>query len=448
MTGEPRGRAGGITIRLHRAVASGPLRVKSFALLAAGQFMSNIGDMCYAIALPWLILSGHGSATQLGIVLGCYGLTRAVAIPVGGSLADRYHPRSVMIVTDVTRFCVTGALGALAVTGHPSLPILVVFSLIHGGCGGAFLPASQAILPDLVPEDQLLSANSVYSAFTQTGSLLGPAVGGIVVALAGSGSALLVDAVTFAVSASTLLAIHRAAGAKTTQDDGQVQGAAGQGEAESTGPSFATVLRQGKLLHAFIAAAFLLNLFFAGTTEVALPSLAHENFGAGGYGALLCGLAVGALGGAFAARIPWSADRPTLRMAAFTIVMGLALALVPFAGGVVGAVICMALVGAADSASGIQIMSMLQVWSPRQVLSRVMSTIMFGVMGLFPLSVVISGVLVRHLGPRDFFPVAGAVTLLAIVVALANPAFRRYRKGERFAMPAPAEPALQTSADG
>jgi len=59
--------------RLATAWRSGPLGVPAFRLLTAGQFTSTMGDFCYAVALPWLVLSNHGSAAQLGVVLACYG---------------------------------------------------------------------------------------------------------------------------------------------------------------------------------------------------------------------------------------------------------------------------------------------------------------------------------------------------------------------------------------
>jgi MFS family permease len=92
---------------------------------------------CFAVALRWLILSSHGGAAELGLVVGCYGLTRAIGIPAGGYLADHGDPRRVMILTNATRFGLTGALGALAVVGHPAVYILVPFALLHGACGGA-----------------------------------------------------------------------------------------------------------------------------------------------------------------------------------------------------------------------------------------------------------------------------------------------------------------------
>jgi hypothetical protein len=61
--------------------------VQSFRLLAGGQFTSTIGDYCYAVALPWLVLSSHGGTILLGTVLACYGVPRTVLIPVGGAAA-------------------------------------------------------------------------------------------------------------------------------------------------------------------------------------------------------------------------------------------------------------------------------------------------------------------------------------------------------------------------
>jgi MFS family permease len=89
--------------RIAAAWRSGPLSVPTFRLLTAGQFTSTIGDYCYAVALPWLILSNHGDAGQLGIVLACYGIPRAALTVPGGSLADRFGPRRVMLASDAAR---------------------------------------------------------------------------------------------------------------------------------------------------------------------------------------------------------------------------------------------------------------------------------------------------------------------------------------------------------
>lgn len=336
-----------------------------------------------------------------------------------------------MALVDVLRLLVAALLGTAALMGHTPLLVLAPAAFLHGFGGGAFLPAARTVMPRLLPEHELVAANSLYSAMTQVGSLIGPAIGGAAVVLAGSGVAVLVDAATFGISAATLLAIRtpRVGEASAVREDGS------RAETDLGGPTFATVLRHGKLLHAFLTAAFLLNLSFAGTIQVALPTLAHQEFSAQGYGAMLFGLAAGGLAGALVGRLRWGSRRPTMQVSVITIAMGAALALAPWAGGFIGAAICMAMVGAGDAASGIIIVSMIQVWAPPRVLGRVMSVIMFGVMGLFPVSVAITGYLIDAAGVRAFFPIAGAVSVLAIVVAIMNPAFRQFRAGDRFVAP-------------
>src|ERR1700744_6523290 len=100
--------------RLTAAWRTGPLAVRSFRLLAGGQFASTIGDYCYAVALPWLVLSNHGSTLLLGGVLAGCGIPRTVLIPVGGMLADKFGPRTLMLFADVVRCVMVAVLTFLA----------------------------------------------------------------------------------------------------------------------------------------------------------------------------------------------------------------------------------------------------------------------------------------------------------------------------------------------
>src|ERR1700685_3162368 len=103
-----------MTGRIAAAWRSGPLAVRSFRLLAGGQLTSTIGDYCYAVALPWLVLSNHGTTVLLGAVLACYGIPRTVLIPVGGILADKVGPRTLMLFADVLRCVLVVLLTFLA----------------------------------------------------------------------------------------------------------------------------------------------------------------------------------------------------------------------------------------------------------------------------------------------------------------------------------------------
>ena len=112
---------GGERAKTLSRLASGPLGVRSFRLLCGGQFASTIGDFCYAVALPWLVLSAHGGAILLGTVLACYGVPRTVLIPAGGVLADKLGPRTVMLAADAGRCVLVAGLALLAARHAASL---------------------------------------------------------------------------------------------------------------------------------------------------------------------------------------------------------------------------------------------------------------------------------------------------------------------------------------
>lgn len=88
-----------LVLKARGTFSSGPLAHRSFRLLTAGQTTSAIGDFCYAVALPWMVLSAHGGVALLGLILACYGIPRTALIPVGGILVDRFSGRVVMLLS-------------------------------------------------------------------------------------------------------------------------------------------------------------------------------------------------------------------------------------------------------------------------------------------------------------------------------------------------------------
>ncbi len=115
------------------------LRSRPFRLLAGGQFVSNIGDGLYAVALPWYVLSHHGGAVLLGTVLAAYGIPRTCLIMVGGHLSDRVSPWTVMMGADLGRLVLAGGLAALAASRQPELLALAPIAFGLGAGEGLFL---------------------------------------------------------------------------------------------------------------------------------------------------------------------------------------------------------------------------------------------------------------------------------------------------------------------
>ena len=310
---------------------SGPLAVRSFRLLCGGQFASTIGDYCYAVALPWLVLSAHGGAILLGIVLACYGVPRTVLIPVGGVLADKAGPRTVMLAADAARCVLVAGLAVLAARQIVSLAALGPIAALIGAGEGLFIPASFAIMPSLLNEDRLAAGNALSTAAVQAGSLLGPALGGaLVAATRSSTAAFAVDAASFGVSALTLLLIPR------RPADGSVAAeAATEAEAEpgGAGGGVLALLRRSRELQVILVVVIAANLASGGMGDVALPALAHASFGAAGYGALLACFAVGGIAGTLGAARTGNLRAPAMFASAVFLVEAAAIALIPFLGG-------------------------------------------------------------------------------------------------------------------
>src|SRR5258707_6195091 len=160
-----------------------PLSVRNFRLLWIGEGISLLGDQFYLIALPWLVLQLTGSALALGTILALASIPRAVFMLVGGGFVDRYSPRSVMFASNFARLVLVGLLSALVLTNNIGLEILYVFALAFGLADAFYYPAQTAIVPQLLPQEQLQAGNSFVQGTAQLSLLLGPLLAGALIAL-------------------------------------------------------------------------------------------------------------------------------------------------------------------------------------------------------------------------------------------------------------------------
>jgi hypothetical protein len=427
------------------------LAVRSFRLLAGGQLASTIGDYCYAVALPWLVLSNHGSTILLGTVLACYGVPRTVLIPVGGILSDKLGPRTLMLFADVLRCLLVGVLTFLAARHTASLITLGPTAALIGGGEGLFLPASYTIMPSLLDDARLAAGNALSSTAVQIGSLIGPAIGGALVAATGTSTAAFgIDAVSFAVSAVTLALIPRhaaagsmaassaeAAGSPATGPDNPDNPDNPAAQLPGKPPGMLAYIRQARAIQVIIAVAIAANLANGGLTAVALPALAHAHWGAGGYGALLACMAGGAVIGTLAAARAGGLRNPAMITSTAFIIGAVAISLVPYLGGEAAAATLLLLLGTCNGLGNVLFYTMAQRSIPPAILGRVLSMIMLCTYGTFPLSVAVTGVLVRHLGTTPFFPIAGGFLVAAILGGNTQRAFRDFGR--------PAEPSERES---
>ena len=182
-----------------------PLRHRTFRLLFSGQLVSNLGDWLDFLALAVLIAyewdRGPGSLAALAVTIA---IPWAFIAPVAGVLADRWPKRPVMVAADLAR-----AGLVLGLVFAPDIWVLLPLVFAKTVCSTLFAPAEQATIRATVPEDDLLAANSLSQLATQATKVVGPALGGLIVATWSPRVAFGVDSVTFLVSALLLSRLPR-----------------------------------------------------------------------------------------------------------------------------------------------------------------------------------------------------------------------------------------------
>ncbi len=175
-----------------------PLRIRDFRLLWTGMFVSMVGDGFYYVAVATQVYDLSNRPSSLAMVGLAWSLPQVLLLVFSGVLADRIDRRRLMIAGDLIRAASMATVGALSITGHLTIPILVALVVVFGAGQAVFQPAFQSIVPDIVPEPFLVQANSV-DQFVRPFALMvvGPALGGILVGVLGPGWAFVADAGTF-----------------------------------------------------------------------------------------------------------------------------------------------------------------------------------------------------------------------------------------------------------
>ncbi|GAA1584754.1 MFS transporter [Kribbella sancticallisti] len=271
------------------------LQVRNFRLLVCGLFVSSTGGWIQRIAQDWLVLTLTGSATAVGITTALQFLPTLLLGLYGGVIADRFPKRKVLLVTQATMGAGAGILAVLAFAGQVQVWQVYAMALFLGLATAVDNPTRQSFVTELVGKERVRNAISMVSSTFQLGSMIGPALGGVLLGTIGTGWAFAVNAVTFFGSISALLMMResempglhaaRRAGAGLRIRDGLRDG-----------------LRYATHEPAVRWAIALVGIYgmFAISLPVTLTAFADRVFhtGASGYGMLNSVVAVGALTGA------------------------------------------------------------------------------------------------------------------------------------------------------
>ena len=422
-----------------------PLRHRDFRLLWVGLAVSLFGSGLWLVALAWQVIVLGGGPAQLSLVTALYGVGVLAFVLVGGVAADRHPQRLIMLASDLARAAALLILGALSLTGTLEVWHLAAGGMVLGAGEAFFIPSYTALLPRLLPEEELLTANGLEGTLrplAQQGA--GPALGGVAVAALSPGVAILAGGLTFGVSAGCLLAMNvRAA----------MGPPAGEPDSDVAASGFADLregfryVRQTSWLWSSLLFALALVLLIMGPLEVLLPFAVRENLGGGAdeYGLALAAFGVG---GAAGALVISSGRLPRRYLTLMLVLWGvgaLPFAAVGFASSLW--VVCAALfvVGAAFSAGLVIWGTLLQCRVPDGLRGRVSSLDFFVSLALMPVSMAIAGPAGAAFGLATVFLVAGVTPVFLAALAILIPRLDRDELAHPLNHPQAGEPTTGPS---
>lgn len=395
----------------------GVLRLRNFRLLLLGKGISVLGDRMVAVALAFAVLEVGGSASAVGLVLAAGTAPLVASVLIGGVVADRLPRRAVMIAADVLRVATQGTMAALLIAGVAEVWMLAALAALTGLGTGFFSPASTGLLPEIVPPQDLQRANALGATAVSAGEIAGPLLAGVLVAVAGAGTAIAVDAATFAVSAACLSAMRlapRAARAVRTSFLGDL--------VEGWG-----AFRSRRWVWTFVLYFALVNALWAAWSALGPVVADSELGGPEAWGAVLGAMGVGALvGSTIATRVDPS--RPLIIAALMEGLFALPLAFLA-AGAHVGVLVVGAFLSGVGMMIGTSVWeSTLQRQIPAGSLSRVSSYDWFGSFAFYPLGMALWGPLAAVVGVDTALWLAFSLMVSLAAVLLTLPDTRALRR--------------------
>jgi len=417
----------------------GALRQRDFRLFFAGQATSQIGTGMLPVALSFAVLNRHGSAGDVGFVLGAETLPLVLFLLVAGVVADRADRRVVMVLADVTRAGAQGGLAAWLLVGHPPLWGFLVLEAVVGTGLAFFTPAMTGLIPEVTPPQFLHQANALNGVAQWGGALVGPGLAGLLVAAAGPGWAVAVDAATYFVSGACLARLHLRPARRTPTGDFLAQLTGGW-----------RAFRERTWLWAIVTQFSFFGLlvfppFFVLGAVVAKQSLG----GAVAWGGILAAQGAGSvLAGLLMLRV--QPRRPLLVAEAVLFAWGLVLGSLAMRAPAVVVGVCAFFSGASFGTFGPLWDTTMQRELPPEVLSRASAYDWFGSFAFLPVGYVIVGTTARALGITGTLWLAAAWMVASTAVVLAVPSITELRGtaapgAQRADAPDPAPPTGEIS---
>jgi MFS family permease len=386
------------------------LAIRDFRILLVDRLLAPFSNGFSMVGVSFAVLNLTGSTADLSYVLAAQVAPMLVFTLVSGVFADRLRPQWVIIAGNIAVIAGEGAFGLLVLTGHPALWAMICLEALNGIGAAVFYPASQALLPQIVPDALLQEGSSISRLAMNTGQMTGAASAGLVVAVLGPGWALTLCAIGMTGTIPLLLSLK---GGKTLRF------------AAAKGTGMITELREGwtefrshTWLWATVIQYALVMMAFNGAFLVLGPVVARTSLGGpAAWGAITAADALGLVAGGLVS-LRYTPRKPML----FVVGSGAAIALTPLA---LALVLPLPVICLCAFALGTLIEVMMVQWTvqmatriPSDKLARVSSYDALGSMSAMPLGALLAGPLAAAIGVSTTQFAAAAVIVVASALTL------------------------------
>jgi len=415
------------------------LAIRDFRLLLADRLIAPASVGFSMVGVSFAVLKATNSATDLSYVLAAQIAPSLVFALIGGVAADRFPPQRVIVAANLLMALGEGTFGVLVLTGRTPLWAMLGLEALTGTGIAIFYPASQALLPRIVPRGMLQEASAISRLAMNTGQMSGAAAAGLLVAAAGPGWALVLCGIGMVTTVPLLLSIRGA-----REHLRPVTGPAAKGEA-APAPSMLTELREGwsefrshTWLWVIVAQFCIVMMAWYGAFSVLGPVVAREHLGGpAAWGAITAADALGLIVGGLVS-LRFTPRRPML----FVVLTGAAVAISPLS---LAMVLPLPAVCLASFSLGVFVEMMMVQWTvalarkiPPDKLARVSSYDVLGSVMAMPAGALIAGPLGSAIGVSSAQYAAAVAIIVASALALIPRDIRTMRSDDD-AMPAAAE---------
>jgi hypothetical protein len=413
-----------------------PLRDRDFRLLWTGATASLLGDGAFLVALAWQVYTMSGGPTGMSLVGIAMTVPTITFLLIGGVASDRFERRWLLVGADLLRAVALALLAGLTIGGQIELWHVVVLAALYGTGAAFHAPAFDALVPEILDGDRLTQANALDQLMRPLAlRLAGPALGGVLVGVAGAGGVFVLDCATFLMAAGTVLLMAPARGRRGVAEGDSMIADLREGDPSRArvAGSFLADLREGwrfvrghAWLWATFASAAIAYLLFMGPVEVLLPWVVKEGmkgsafdlglvFAAGGLASMLCAVLLGRFG------LPRRGI--TFMLIVWTLAT-LAVAGYGAASAVWQLMIASAIFNGLETAGTIVWATTKQRHVPSALLGRVSSLDWLISVGLLPLSFALTGPVSAAIGARETLVGAGLLGAIVTLAALYVPGMR------------------------